>query len=161
MHTHAMLTGQLGTKKKLLIVVTLTLCAVAAVIVPCTVLVWSPLHSTNTHISTRQLMSNTALLAEMDSFFINRVTVRENVFSRDSAHEIKLYLTEQACHNIPTVSTQFHYSGQKFVNTTPSYMLAGSWIELHTCVGYTVGSQGRNKSQIELYLVNGADDSEF
>ena len=126
-------------------------------IIPCSVHVWAPLHEHTRSSIVQQLEGNSVILAEIDSFFVKEVTVREHVLSRDSSHKIGLYITQQSCDNIPMSTTVYEYRRHTFMNTTPTYMVAGSRIDLHTCVSTEFTSQ----SQVEFYIVENADNSRF
>ena len=93
----------------------------------------------------------------MNSFFVSKVTISENVLSRDYSHQIDLYLTRQSCDHVQTLTTLQVLNGAEFMNTTPTYMIAGSTIDLHACVS----TEGNIQSHIDFYVVRNADDSEF
>ena len=133
------------------------LCALVVVTVPCSLSVWRPLHQHSTLTSTQQLHGNAVILGEMNSFFVKEVKVQENVWSRESAHKIDVYMTQQGCNDVPTFITVDDYIGSQFMNTTPTYMVAGSKIDIYACVG----TSDDVESHIELYIVSQVDDTDF
>ena len=137
----------------------LIVCAVVATpaVVTCSLTVWPPLHDLASSFNMRQLHENAVVLAEMNSFFVSKVTAREHVLSRDSSHQIDLYLTQRSCDHVQTLTTLQVINGTEFMNTTPTYMIAGSRIDLHACVS----TEGNIQSHIDFYVVRNADNSEF
>lgn len=139
-------------------IVGILLASLVVVLIPCTVYVWGPLQDHMRSSNEQQLEGHTVILAEMDSFFVEEVTVRENVLSRDSSHEIKVYLIKQSCSDIPMHRDVVEYSGHTFLNTSPIiYMITSSTIDVHACVSteYTI------RSQVEFYLMRSVDKSLF
>ena len=139
----------------------LILCAIVSIpaVIPCYFIVWSPLRDLQPPRTVQQLDGNTVILADMNSFFVKEVTVKEHVHSRHLSHLIELYLAQHKCDELSRNITVEQYSGTEFQNTSSRYMLAGSKIDLHACL--STDSDKNSQVHVDFYIVENVDRSEF
>ena len=136
----------------------LILCAVVIpAVIPCYLFVWSPLIDLQHPNTAQQLDGSTVILADMNSYFVKNVTVKEIEKEDDVSHKIDLYITQQECKNLPTNTTSNVYNGTKLKNVNSTYMLAGSRVDLHVHAStmYSVSKA------IAFYIVATVDSSTF
>ena len=102
---------------------------------------------------------NVVILADVNSFFVKEVTVKEHVHSRDLSHLIELYLAQHKCDDISRNITVEQYNGTEFRNTSSRYMLAGSKLNLHACL--STDSDKSSHVHVDFYIVENVDKSDF
>ena len=138
-------------------IVILSAIVAALAAVPCYFLVWSPLRDLQQPCIAQQLDGSTIILADMNSFFVKNVTVKEIEMEDDVSLQIDLYITQQECKNLPTNTTSRVYNGTKLNNVSSTYMLAGSRVDLHVYASTTYSIS----KTIGFYIVATVDSSTF
>lgn len=126
-------------------------------VVPCYIFVWSPLRDLQQPRTTQQLDGSTVILADMNSYFVREVTVKEIEMEDDFPLQIDLYITEQECRNLPTSTALHEYNGTQLKNVNSTYMLAGSKVDLHILAS----TKSLQSKSIEFYIVAIVDSSDF
>ena len=127
------------------------------VVIPCNHFVWSHLRDLQQSRIAQQLDGSTVILADMNSFFVKEVTVKEKEKEDDFSHQIDLYITQQECKSLPTNTTSHVYNGTKLQNVDSTYMLAGSSVDLQILASTTYP----NSKTIGFYIVATVDSSTF
>ena len=93
----------------------------------CSKFVWAPLGQSSSH-SIQHRERNIPILAQVNAFLSERISIQQDYDEDDSLHTISIYLSDSDCDDLPTLITSRNYSGTTPPDIVPVYMLEGSQI---------------------------------
>ena len=107
----------------------------------CSVLVWSPLDHLS-HQTAQHTEGNIPILAQVNTFVTEQISIKQVVELDDSSHRVLLYLSEAKCHDLSTTLVLQNYSESQ-MSIPPVYMLEHSEIEARICATTTQSESNR------------------
>ena len=95
--------------------------------------VWSPLHYLSPSRDVQQREGNAAILAEFDSFLVERFHVKQKIEEDpdDSRHNVSVYLPNIPCNELQFTKITLQYNESFSPPLYPMYMLEHSLLSLH------------------------------
>ena len=135
-----------------LILVTIALLLIVAVSV-CSKFVWAPLNQSSPH-RVQHRERNIPILAQVNSFLTERVSIEQDVDEDDSLHTISMYLSDSDCDDLPTLVTSHNYNGTIPPNIAPVYMLEGSEISANI----SASTKNSESNPLFMYILRTVED---
>ena len=97
-----------------------------AATVLCSIYVWAPISNlTEPELQYRE--HSAPILGQYNAFLTKKISVQQKVLHDDSSHKVYVFLSQNNCHDLATITTELHFDEVVSQNSIdPVYMLENS-----------------------------------